>query len=374
MNPTSRAKIVHLTSVHRPFDVRIFHKECKTLAEQGYEVVLVAPHERSEVVEGVRIRAVPESKTRRERMTRTVGAVLSAALAENADLYHFHDPELIPVGIWLKMRGKRVVYDVHDDVPRQILSKSWIGPMLRSVVGGGAALAEGIGARLFDGILAVTPVIAHRFPKGKTVTVKNFPIVGELDQGETAPYRERPAEVAYVGVITRNRGAQKMVEAMEHLPQALGARLMLAGTFYPPGLEEELNRLPGWVQVEYLGWQSRPQVAALLGRVRMGAITSQPTITYVDAYPTKLFEYMSIGIPVVCSDFPLLREIVESVGCGILVNPLDPEAIASAIQWLLEHPEEAEIMGRRGQEAVRKKYNWDTEAENLLAFYEDLLR
>ena len=222
--------------------------------------------------------------------------------------------------------------------------------------------------------MAATPVIARRFPKGKTVTVQNFPIVGELARGEAEPYDERPPHVAYVGGITTYRGAREMVRALGHLPGGSELRLMLAGTVHPPELAEELERLPGWSRVEFLGWQSRPQIAALLGRVRAGLVVLHPIVNYLDAYPVKLFEYMSVGIPVIASDFPLWRRIVDEAECGLLVDPLDPKAIAGAIQWLLEYPEEAEAMGRRGREAVRKKYNWDAEAKKLLAFYEDLLR
>ena len=165
-----------------------------------------------------------------------------------------------------------------------------------------------------------------------------------------------------------------MVRAMGHLPEALGVRLMLAGSFTPGELEEELNRLPAWMQVEYLGWLSRPSIAELLHNSRIGIVVLQPIPNYVESQPIKLYEYMSAGLPVIASDFPLWRRIVDEAECGLLVDPLDPKAIAGAIQWLLEHSEQAEAMGRRGQEAVREKYNWDAESKKLLAFYEDLLR
>ncbi|MGQ9498496.1 MAG: glycosyltransferase, partial [Desulfotomaculales bacterium] len=165
---------------------------------------------------------------------------------------------------------------------------------------------------------------------------------------------------------------REMVTAMTLLPEALGVRLVLAGKFVPPFLEDEVRQLPGWERVDFRGWQDRAAVARLLGEARAGLVVLYPEPNYVEAQPNKLFEYMSAGLPVIASDFPLWRDIVEEAGCGLLVDPLDPAAIAQAIQWILEHPKEAEAMGRRGQKAVFDRYNWDTEAAKLLAFYRRL--
>lgn len=372
-------KVVQLTSVHTPFDIRIFYKECRTLAQAGYDVVLVVPHDKSQVVDGVRIRAVPKPKNRRERMMKTIWQVYKAAVAENADVYHFHDPELIPVGIMLKLKGKKVIYDVHEDVPRQILTKFWIPSLLRPVTAKCASLFEKLGSKFFDGIIATTPTVASRFPDCKTILVRNFPILGELVSPDAMPYYDRPANIVYVGGISALRGIREMIKAMELLPEEMGARLCLAGTFSSAELHNEICVMPGWEKVEFLGWQTREQVRSLMGLARIGLILFHPAPNHYDSDPNKLFEYMSAGIPVVASDFPFSdfptwKKIVKETGCGILANPQDPHSIAVAIEWLLEHPNDAETMGKRGQEAVYKFYNWDHEAKALLDFYGRLLK
>jgi glycosyltransferase involved in cell wall biosynthesis len=367
-----RAKVVHLTSVHPPFDIRIFHKECKTLAEDGYEVIIVAPSEQDGVFDRIRIRAVPKAQKRWQRMTRTVWQVYQVALAEDAQIYHFHDPELIPVGILLKLHGKLAVYDVHEDLPRQILSKDWIPRGLRSLVAKIAEIVETISAWIFDGIIAATPSIAERFPAQKTLAVHNFPIFGELEAQEPILYDKRPPLVVYIGGIEAIRGIKETIQSITMIPKSLETRLVLAGALYPAELINELKQLSGWKFVDFVGWLSRQEIARLLSQARIGVVLLHPRPNFLESYPIKLFEYMSASIPVVASDFPLWRKIIEGAGCGLLVNPLDPKAIANAIQWLLEHPQEAEIMGRRGLEAIRMKYNWTPEAQNLKIFYQKL--
>jgi len=366
-------KVVHLTSVHPALDSRILYKEGRTLAESGCRVVLIAPHDRDEAVAGVRIRAVPPAGNRRERMTRTALRVYRAALEEGAALYHLHDPELIPAGLLLKLRGKRVIYDAHEDLPRQTLIKEWLPARFRPMTAMAAGWLEALGAAFFDGIVGATPVISRRFPREKTITVRNYPILEELAWPESPAYRRRSPVIAYVGALSEYRGLGQMIQAVARVPDSLDARLVLAGRFSPAELEEDARRLPGWSKTEYLGWQSRTGVARLLSQARLGLVLLHPRPNYIDSLPVKLFEYLAAGLPVVASDFPGWREIVEKNRCGFLVDPLDPQAVAQAITRLLENPLEAEAMGRRGREAAVNKYNWKEEGEKLTAFYLSLL-
>ena len=365
----SPLRVAHLSSVHDPFDVRIFHKECASLVTAGHEVSLVAPHEQQVETSPVCVRAVPRPRGRLSRMTRTARDVYRIARELDADVYHFHDPELIPVGLLLKLRGKRVVYDVHEDLPRQVLSKYWIPRWCRRPVALLAELLEWPASRIFDAVVTATPTIARRFPPRSTVVVRNYPIVGELAGIDGEDYCARARAVVYVGGISEVRGARAMVRAMAELPERLGATLELVGTCSPAGFESELGRLTGWSCVRYHGFQDRLGVASILARARVGLVVLEPRPNYLEALPVKLFEYMAAGIPCVASDFPLWREIVTSAGCGLLVQPGDPEAIAHAIAWLLEHETEARDMGRRGREAVEGTYNWQSEARTLIELY-----
>jgi glycosyltransferase involved in cell wall biosynthesis len=368
-------KVVHLSSVHSPFDNRIFHKECRTLAEAGYEVVFVARQEPDgPMYKGVRLLPVPKPETRLARWRRTVWQVFKAALKENADCYHFHDTELVPFGIMLKLLGKRVIYDVHEEMPYEILSKYYIPTaILRRALAWSVGISEYLSALLFDGIVVANPITARRFPKNKTVLIRNFPGTDELLSGEPTRYASRPNNVAYLGSITAIRGIKEMVQAMSLLPGTMDAKLLLAGRFSPPELETEIRGVTGWNRVSFLGWQHRDGVKRALDASKIGLVLLHPTPFHILSYPWKMFEYMSAGIPIVASDFPGLREVVTEVDCGILVDPLDLNAITEAIAWLLTHPGDAERMGRNGLAAVRQKYNWTLQGQNLKAFYAGLL-
>jgi glycosyltransferase involved in cell wall biosynthesis len=286
-------------------------------------------------------------------------------------VYHFHDPELIPAALLLKAKGEKVIYDIHEDVPRQILFKFYLPCWARRPISWLAERTENAACRCFSGLVAATPAIAERFKRlnGSTVVIHNFPRVRELLPSVVRPWNQRASSVAYIGGMFPNRGIREVIAAMDLLPERLNSTLKLAGWFNPASLQDEVARLPGWRKVEFLGLLDRAGVAKTLGCVQAGLIPFPPDPNTLRSMPHKLFEYMSAGIPVIASDLPLWREIVGGAGCGLLVDPLNPQAIADAITHVLNHPEQAEAMGRRGREAVENYYNWETEERKLLRFY-----
>lgn len=366
----TRGRVVHMTSVHPAHDIRVFERECASLAGRGYQVTLVLPHTGDEMVKGVQVRAVPPPRGRFQRLLRTTGQIVFAAARLDADLYHFHDPELIPAGLMLKLFGRRVVYDVHEDIAATVTGKPYLPSALRAPLAFIVDRVERLSARCFDGIVAATPKIATRFQGCDVVIVQNFPAQDELTPIETPrPYAEREANVTYVGHVSPIRGLTEVMTALHQLPPALGARLVIVGEFHPPGLLDQMRSHPGAGRTDFLGWQDRHRVATILAEARVGVVLFPPNPNHIEAQPNKLFEYMSAGLPIVASDFPLWRQQIEDARCGLVVDPLDPAKISDALRWLLEHPREAGEMGERGRAAARTLYTWDSQFRKLLELY-----
>jgi len=371
-------KVIHMTSVHSALDGRIFHKECRSLARAGFQVTIVGPvpHSEDMVSDHVYIKSIHQETARLARMTRTVWRVYREARKQQADVYHFHDPELIPAGLLLRAAGKEVIYDIHEDVPKDILSKNYLPAWSRWAIAWLMERVESAATRHFSGLVTVTPSIASRFQAmgRRTVIVHNYPYETEIvSPQEECPWAQRHAAVAYIGLINIERGIREMVEAMDLLPDSLRATLELAGRPGPESLcSGELTRLPGWRRVRFHGLLDQSDTFRLLRKVRAGLVLFHPEPNHVEAMPQKLFEYMGAAIPVIASDFPLWRRFLGDTRCGILVDPRDPRAIARAIESVLTHPKEAEEMGRRGQRAVVERYNWDIEAKKLVEFYAGL--
>lgn len=369
MTISKKIKVCILTTVHPLTDTRIFHKQAKSLARVGYEVTLVARHDRDEIVDGIRVVALPNPASRIQRMTKTAWHAYKLALKNNADIYHFHDPELIPIGLLLKLHGKRVIYDVHEDVPRQNLSKHYIPAIFRKPLSLMIETLEAFSACRFNAVITATPFINERFLKlgAHAININNYPRLSEMCFNDI-PWVQKEKAFCYIGVITEIRGAFEMLGAIEKIK----CSLLLAGNI-TSRVEGGLKKMHGWRYVEALGHVSRTDVQRVMARSLGGFVLFHPAPNHINAQPNKLFEYMSASIPVIASNFLLWKEIVEGLGCGICVDPLNPEEIARACRQIMANPEEAERMGKNGRRAVKEKYNWEIESEKLLTLYQRIL-
>jgi glycosyltransferase involved in cell wall biosynthesis len=365
-------KVAHLTSVHIRSDTRILLKQCRSLASHGYDVTLIVADGRGdEVRNGVRIVDSGASSGRLDRFTRATRRVLQRAIAIDADLYHLHDPELLPVGLVLKRRGKRVIFDSHEDIPEDILMKSYIPGIVRPAVSRATGVLQNAVCRRLDGVVAATPLIDAKFKAMgiRSVNINNYPMLGELDA--EAPWEAKRREVCYVGTIAAIRGIVELVRSCELLGS--GIRLNLVGRLAGTDVEAAVQREEGWKRVNALGYLDRDGVREVFARSMAGVVTMLPYAAHLDALPNKLFEYMSAGLPVIASNFPLWREILEENECGVVVDPNDPAAIAAAIERLVGDPELARRMGENGRRTIKLRYNWSPEEKKLLDFYKTVL-
>jgi len=369
---TKRVRIAHITSTHYPDDVRIYQKEARSLARAGYDVTIVAPAFKDVTLEGVRWHRLPRPHNRLERFTRLMPAAYRAVQDIGAQVVHLHDPELLFLGLMLKYKGLKVIWDVHEDLPLQILTKAWIPPIVRKPISSAAAMIAKVAGKFFDAIIVATPNIARSYPIDKVEIVRNYPILGEYITIELDDYNKRPLHFVYVGGISEDRGINEMVQAIKLLTRDVEAKLLIAGKLYNPALSEKLKDREVDRYVNFLGWRSRREVHEILANARAGLVLLHPLKRHLYGYPTKLFEYMAAGLPVIASDLPFIRSVIEESGAGLLVDPLNVTEIVEAMKWIILNPKAAADMGRRGREAVMEKYNWEFEKNRLINIYRKL--
>jgi glycosyltransferase involved in cell wall biosynthesis len=366
-------RVVHLTSAHPRYDTRIFLKECRSLASAGYDVsLIVADGLPDEVKDDVKIYGVKKETNRFSRMIKSPKAIYEKARELNADIYHLHDPELIPIGLKIKKNGKKVIFDSHEDVPMQILSKPYLNSFLLRVISKIYSTYEKNTLKKLDFIITATPFIRDKIARWhiSVTDINNYPILGEFD----IITDQKPSDVffiCYVGGITEIRGIRQMVKALEYCKT--NVRLKLAGNFFPLSLREEVMRYKGWEKVDELGFLDREAIRGVYSESVAGLVTLLPIQNYLDSLPVKMFEYMSSGMVVIASDFPLFKEIIEKNECGICIDPNNPNDIAAAIDHVVVNSGKTYQMGQNGRRAVKEKYNWAIEEKKLIKTYQELV-
>jgi len=372
-------KICHVCSAHNLDDARVFHKECRTLAEAGYEVHLIAsagklarPPEN-----GIIFHPLKTCQSRLERMGRR-NKVADMAAQIKADLYHVHEPELL--GPMLrKANGTPVVFDIHESYLDVLSHRSWIPNLVRPVVKWLWDRSEKRLIKHCRALVTATDHIAGRYRPmhSNVIVVRNFPDFSQKLFDENVSKREGTTCV-FAGGLTPDRNIENTVLALGILKRrGVVSNLVLAGDWSSQEFERTVSIVAEEQgvaeQVLYMGKLSREDALKLQASASIGLVNILPIPNSIHSLPVKMFECMALGLPLIYSNFPTFRQYVGQCGAGIEVDPAQPEHIANALQQLIQDPGLARQLGEAGKRAVQKQFNWKNERVKLLELYSEIL-
>ena len=368
-------KVCHMTSTHRPKDQRIFYKECISLAKTGYDVFLVEQGP-SEKIDGVTIVGTGEiNNSRYYRLLVRPKKIYELALKVNADIYHFHDMELIPYGLKLKKKGKKVIFDYHEDYAMRFSeSDALVGPnFLKKILGKLYIQYEKDSIKRFDAMISVTPHICDRLRKinYNTVMITNYPLLQKNSKwGQETVYEKSSNYIAFAGQISDTYRLSFIVECIQNIPNVF---LKLCGPERKKGDLEKLRAVDHNNKMEYKGILDYNQIPDFISNSRCAVVLStygSNTGGHIGTLGNnKLFEAMLCGVPVICTDYDLWKAIVKQYDCGICVNSYSEKEIIDAVNQIFSHPDMAEKMGKNGRKAVLEEFNWNTQENELLRLY-----
>lgn len=360
-------RVVHVSSAHGPTDNRILRKECRALADAGYDVHLVTRGPRQEIVPSVThhpISSIPGSRL--GRMLVGPLKALRIALGLKPALIHLHDPELIPLGLLVDTFTRvKVVFDAHEDLPAQVMGKHYLPAPVRPLVARFAGLLGNLAGRGLSGIIAATPAVARAFPPTKTEIVKNFPWEEDYREApERTASNSGPFTFGYVGGMSRIRGIDEMIQATE------GYRLLLAGPAdeYATAAIEKAGD-----HVEYVGVVSAGEVPNLLQQIDAGLVLLHDVPNYRESIPTKLLEYMASGVPFVASDFHAWRELTFGLDVGEFVDISDSDALRDTVVRVALDRSGTVAKGAHARAVFLDSLTFDQEVAALVSRYESML-
>ena len=370
----SNKKLVQISSVHLVNDTRIFYKICKSLVKAEFSVDLIIQHPKNEIKDGVNIIALPFAKRKFDRISKIFPILFFKSIKyPKESIFHFHDPELIPLGLLLKLKGYKVIYDVHEDVPKSLLTREWIPKELRKGSSRLIELIEKHSAKRFNGIVTVLDSIEHRFNRysENVVQIRNYPIIKEERIKNSIGRFGTKKYIIYIGDLTTIRGIPKLVDAID-LVKDKEVELWLGGNFSENGLFEKLKEKKGWSRTKYLGWVKQEEINTILNEAVCGLLTLEILPAHDESLNVKMFEYMRAGIPIISTELKIPKQIIEENKCGIILHEHNPKEIAKAVDYLLENENEAKCMGKNGKKGVLSNYTWGTEEKKLVNFYKSI--
>ena len=370
-----RSGICHITTSHPPGDTRIWRRECASLVAHGYDVELVVVADDAELTAPpddagvpIRLHRFPvQGRLARLALRPLLGLWL--AIRSKRGTIHIHDPEMMFVAPLLKLFGRRVVYDVHEDYPRQMIAKHWLPRPLRRTAAATFEVLENWCTRRLDVVVAATDSIGERFDRihPSVFRVRNYASMSHF--GEPIPLSERRWDVCYVGTLNPVRG----VEQMQAVADRTGARMVIAGRCQPTSLGDQLRDFSRHSDnMEYLGAVPHTEAVELMRNSRIGLLLLHPVPNHIESQPNKLFEYMAAGAAVVASDFELFVELIEGNEIGEVVDPMNADAAVASVKRLLDDPERLAAMGASGRRVLEERYSWEVEVKALLDAYAEV--
>ena len=359
-------KIFVLTTVHPLNDVRVFVKQISSFIDSGYEVICLT--KRSKLKLDSRITHIQLSLGSIRIFRIILGNILSLCycIRHKANIYLIHDPEGLLVGYVLQVYLKKsVVYDMHENVPAQILSKQWIPVVFRNLVSKVFSFLEKLLLKNIPVIFAERSYVNVYSYVKKYELIQNYPIISVLRNIKPALCNSEVFRVCYMGRVSHQRGFDVMIRSVEEM-RNLGFRI----EFHIIG-ESDFNIGKFKHRDNY--FYGRLDSLSGFGIVKscdVGFALLKNKPNYIDSLPTKMLEYLALDTVPVVSNFPFYISIIDKLNYGYYCDPNSVNAVVKILKFQLENRFKDE---KKWSVLVNLSYTWEIEYNKLERFLKSVV-